>query len=78
MFFSKKRKPLFTDNAMATGVDFQQNAINKLLTSEYDDVTPKGADNQPYKLDFTRDSSPTLVDPSLLTILTSSLRYTLK
>jgi hypothetical protein len=46
LFFSKKRKPLFTDNAMATGVDFQQTAINKLLSaSDLDDMTPKGTEN---------------------------------
>lgn len=63
---------------MASGTEFAQTAINKLL-SDCDDMTPQGSvDCKPYKLDFTRDNSPTLVDPSWNVILTSSLRYTVK
>ena len=69
---NNKKRALFTEDTWTEGGDFQKYAINRLLSDE-SDMT-----NSDYtmKLDYKKDDSPTIVNPSWFTILISALKYT--
>lgn len=80
-------RPFSLESPLDEGGDFQQYSLNRLISERSEvssvhsaaGVTAGSAmRGYGYKLDFNRDNSPTLVDPSLWNIIKSALRYVMK